>query len=307
MRILIVGAGAVGGYFGARLGTSGRDITFLVRPARAAQLRETRLEVLSPHGNVQTTPKLIAASDIEGPYDLVLLSVKAYTLEAAIQDCAPAVGPKTMILPLLNGMRHIDLLTQRFGDRPVLGGVCLVTAELDGVGRIVQLTDTQELIFGERNGTVTPRLEALDAMLQGGGFEARLSTCILPSMWEKWVMLASVGAITCLMRGAIGEVVAAPGGSGIVLRILDEATAIATACGYKPSPEFRARWVPQMTAPGSAMTSSMYRDLRKGARVEVDQILGDLLARGEAHGVSTPLLGAAFANIRIYQAGLLNT
>jgi 2-dehydropantoate 2-reductase len=304
MRILIVGAGAVGGYFGARLAQAGRDVTFLVRASRAEQLRRDGLSIISPFGNVVLTPKLILAGEIDGPFDLVLLSVKAYVLEAAIDGFAPAVGPETMILPVLNGMRHIELLTQRFGEGAVLGGVCLVATEIDGDGRIVQLSEIQQLVYGERNGKVTPRLQSLDATLQGAGFDAHLSAEITQAMWEKWVMLASLGAVTCLMRGAIGEVVAIPGGAALSLEALDECGVVAAACGHKTSEAFQSRQAAAMTTPGSPLTSSMYRDLRKGAPVEVDHILGDLLQRGVGEGVATPLLNAAFINVRIYQAGL---
>jgi 2-dehydropantoate 2-reductase len=304
MRILVVGAGAVGGYFGARLAEAGRDVTFLVRASRAEQLRRDGLSVISPHGDVVLTPKLIGAGEIDGPSDLVLLSVKAYALEAAIDDFAPAVGPDTMILPVLNGMRHIDLLTQRFGEGPVLGGVCVVATEIDGKGRIVQIAEIQQLAYGEQNGEVTPRLNSLDATLQGAGFDAHLSTDITQAMWEKWVMLASLGAVTCLMRGTIGVVVAIPGGAALSLQALDECAAVATASGHKPSEVFQSRQAAAMTAPGSSLTSSMYRDLCKGAPVEVDHILGDLLERAVNKGIATPLLNAAFINLRIYSAQL---
>jgi 2-dehydropantoate 2-reductase len=304
MRILIVGAGAVGGYFGGRLAQAGRDVTFLVRPSRARQLSRDGLRIISPHGDALLSPKLVRAEEIDRPYDLVLVSVKAYALEAAINDFAAAVGPETMILPVLNGMRQIDLLTKRFGEHAVIGGVCLVAAELDGQGRIVQLADFHRLVYGERNGESTPRLKMLDATLQGAGFDARLSTDITQAMWEKWVQLASLGAITCLMRGTIGEIVNAPGGADLALKVLDESAAIATACGHKPSEALLSRHAAAMTAPGSPLTSSMYRDLRKGGPVEADHILGDFIERGDAHGVATPLLKAAFVNLRMYQGGL---
>jgi 2-dehydropantoate 2-reductase len=230
--------------------------------------------------------------------------VKAYALEAAMNDFAAAVGPETMILPVLNGMRHVDFLTKRFGEHAVIGGVCLVASELDDKGRIVQLADFQQLVYGERNGETTRRLKALDAMLQGAGFDARLSTDITQAMWEKWVQLASLGAITCLMRGTIGEIVAVPGGAGLSLKVLDESAAIATACGHKPSEALLSRHAAAMTAPGSPLTSSMYRDLRKGAPVEVDHILGDFIERGDRRGVATPLLQTAFVNLRAYQGAL---
>ena len=304
MRILIVGAGAVGGYFGGRLAQAGRDVTFLVRPSRAKQLGQDGLRIISPHSNAVLTPKLVSAEEIDTPYDLVFLSVKAYALEAAMNDFAAAVRQETMILPVLNGMRHVDLLTKRFGEYAVIGGVCVVATEIDDQGRIVQFADFQQLVYGERNGERTPRLQTLDATLQGAGFDARLSTDIMQEMWDKWVQLASLGAITCLMRGAIGEIVAVPGGADLSLKVLDESAAVATACGHKPSEALLSRHARAMTAPGSQLTSSMYRDLRKGSHVEADHILGDFIERGGAHGVATPLLKAAFINLRVYQAGL---
>ena len=301
LRILIVGAGAVGGYFGGRLAQAGRDVTFLVRPSRAKQLSQDGLRIISPHGDAVLSPKLISADKIDAPYDIIFLSVKAYALETAMNDFAAAVGPETMIFPALNGMRHIDILTKRFGEHAVIGGVCLVAAEIDHQGRIVQLADFQRLVYGERNGETTPRLKALDATLQGAGFDARLSPEIMQAMWEKWVQLASLGAITCLMRGTIGEIVAAPGGAELSIDALNESVAVATACGYKPSEKVLSHHAAAMTAPGSSLTSSMYRDLRNGAPVEADHILGDFIERGSAHRVTTPLLKAAFVNLRVYQ------
>jgi len=304
MRILIVGAGAVGGYFGGRLAEAGCDVTFLVRPTRAKQLGQDGLRIISPHGDAVLTPKLVSAEEIDTPFDLVFLSVKAYALEAAMNDFAAAVGPETMIFPVLNGMCHVDLLTKRFGEHAVIGGVCQVASEIDHEGCIVQLAGFQQLVYGERNGETTPRLQTLDATLQGAGFDARLSTDIMQAMWEKWIQLASLGAVTCLMRGTIGEIVAAPGGADLSLKVVDESAAIATACGHKPSEALLSRHARAMTAPGSQLTSSMYRDLRKGAPVEADHILGDFIERGTAHRVATPLLKAAFVNLRVYQSGL---
>ena len=172
MRILVVGAGAVGGYFGARLADAGRDVTVLVRSRRAAQMKAAGLQILSPHGNLTLHPAEIAADQIAGPYDLILLGVKSYALAGAMDDFAPAVGSETMILPVLNGMRHIDALTGRFGKSCVLGGVCLVATEIDDEGRIRQLADFQSLIYGEIDGPATPRLQAVDAALRGAGFDA---------------------------------------------------------------------------------------------------------------------------------------
>lgn len=304
LRILVVGAGAVGGYFGARLAQAGRDVTFLVHSVRAKQLHRDGLRIVTPHGEAVLRPNLVQTGEIRSPYDLIILSVKAFALAAAMDDFAPAVGPQTIILPVLNGMRHIDLLTQRFNQDAVIGGLCRVATELDADGRVVQIADIQQLAYGERNGETTPRLKSVDATMQGAEFDASLSADITQAMWEKWVQLASLGAVCCLLRGPIGEIVAVPGGADVSLGILKECVAIATAYGHYPSDAFVQGHASAMTAPGSPLTSSMYRDLRKNAPVEVDHILGDLLERGSAHRVSAPLLQAAFVNLRVYQASL---
>ena len=305
MRILIVGAGATGGYFGARLAEAGRDITFLVRPGRADQLRRDGLRVLSPHGDINLKPRLLVTGGSIEPFDAVLLAVKAFGLDGALDDIAPAVGPNTIIVPFLNGMRHVDLLIDRFGETPVLGGVCAVAATLDRHGRIVQLVGGLEaLTYGERDGAITDRARALDAELQGAGFDARLSRAILQEMWEKWVMLASAGAATCLMRGNVGEIEAAAGGVGVTLRCLAETTAVAAASGFPPRERFLEGTKTILTARGSGLATSMYRDMQHGLPVEVEHILGDLLRRSRELSLDTPLLQAATVQLRVYQARL---
>jgi len=301
MRILVVGAGAVGGYFGGRLVQAGRDVTFLVLPKRAEQIQSQGLQILSPmHGDFTARPKTITAAQIASPYDVIFLSVKSYSLAAAIDDFAPAVGQQTEIIPVLNGMHHMDVLTQRFGDA-VLGGVCFVSTAIDSQGRIVQLADFQSLAYGELDGKKTSRIEAVHQEFSGAGFQASISTDILRDMWQKWVFLASLGAITCLLRGNVGEIVAAPGGAELCLSTLRECAAIASAYGYPMSETFLAEKSAQLTAPGSKLASSMYRDLTEHARVEADTILGDLVDRGRKHGVSAPIVQAAFVSLSIYQ------
>jgi 2-dehydropantoate 2-reductase len=304
MRILIIGAGAVGGYFGGRLAQAGRDVTFLVRQKRAGQIQAQGLRILSPyHGDFTVRPKTITAAQITTPYDIIFLSVKSYSLAAAIDDFAPAVGPDTVIIPVLNGMHHMDVLTGRFGKNAVLGGVCYVATEVDSEGRVIQLADFQRVNYGELDGARTPRIEAVQQSFQGAEFDTGISANILLDMWQKWVFLASVGAITCLLGGSIGEIVAVPGGAGLSLSALRECAAIAGACGYPVPEAFLAEKSTQLTAPASSLTSSMYRDRKEQAPVEVDSILGDLIERGRKHGVSAPILQAAFVNLSIYQQG----
>jgi 2-dehydropantoate 2-reductase len=301
LKILIVGAGAVGGYFGARLAAAGRDVTFLVRPNRAAALRAQGLQVKSPLGDLTLQPKLVIAEDLSGPFQLIFLSVKAYALEAAMKDFAPAVGPNSLILPVLNGMAHMARLEARFSRDALIGGACRIAVTLqDGVIR--QLIPLQQIGYGELDGAESERVRAVDAAMQGVGFDASISSTILPDMWEKWVQLASLGGANCLLRGSIGEIVAAPGGQATALAILQEAADVARSCGYPPSDRFMSTATTSLTQPGSPLASSMYRDLKGGAAVEVDAILQDLVDRGHANGVNTPLLRAAAAQLHLYQA-----
>jgi 2-dehydropantoate 2-reductase len=222
-------------------------------------------------------------------------------LAAAIEDFAPAVGAGTMIVPVLNGMKHMDVLAKRFGKAPMIGALCLIVATVDGPGRIVQLDPRQDLVYGELDGSSSPRIRELDAFLQGAAFSARLSTDIEREMWEKWILLSCMGGITCLMRGSIGELEAVPGGREVALEFIDEVVRVVRSVGKAPSDAFLAMAREALTAKGSALTASMYRDLQRGAPIEADQIIGDLLARAQRAGVAAPLLRAAYAALSIYQ------
>jgi 2-dehydropantoate 2-reductase len=206
-----------------------------------------------------------------------------------------------MILPVLNGMRHVDRIVARFGAPALAGCVAKIATNIDGEGRIVQLSRLQDLAYGEMDGARSARIERLDAAMQGAGFPARLSPDIQAEMWEKWDLLAALGAITCLMRGHVGEVNAAPGGTAFALGLLDEVVAVVTAEGHPPRPAYLAEMRKMLTDPASTATSSMYRDLQQGRPVEAEQIVGDMVVRGGRHGLATPLLNAAYANLSIYQ------
>jgi 2-dehydropantoate 2-reductase len=301
MKILVVGAGAVGGYFGARLAQAGRDVTFLVRSSRAQQLQRDGLRILSPHGDLTIKPQTITSDQIHSPFDVIFLSVKSLALDQAIADMAPAVGPATMIYPVLNGMRHIDTLARRFGPAAVLGGVCLVSTELDPQGRIVQINEMQKLIYGEQNGQITTRIQQLDETLRGAGFDTELSSNIVQAMWQKWVFIATLGLVTCLFNAPVGEINAVPYGEDTALQSLDECASIAAICGH-PTPEAFLNNIRQLLiARESKLTSSMYRDMQERHKVEVDTILGDLLDHGRSHNLKTPLLQAACVRLRVYQ------
>lgn len=302
MKILVVGAGATGGYFGGRLAEAGRDVTFLVRPGRAAKLSKTGLQITSPLGDVTVMPKIATTDSLDGRFDAILMTVKAYTLDAAMADVAPAVGPETMILPFLNGMRHMDVLAERFGPTVPLPCVCKIGSTLDEDGRIVHFNKLSELVYGEADGKPSERTIALDKVMQGAKFDAKLSPAVMQEMWQKWTMLATIGAATCMMRGTIGEIEAAPGGTDFVLALLEEVLAVVRKVGVAPADAFVETVRRSLNQKGSPQAPSMYRDLQSGASVEADQIVGDMVARGRAAGIPTPLLAAAYANLSVYQA-----
>jgi 2-dehydropantoate 2-reductase len=302
MRILVVGAGAIGGYFGGRMLQAGADVTFLVRERRAAELAAAGLVIKSPLGDVTlNNPPAVQADKLAEQFDLVLLSCKAFDLDDAIKSFAPAVGPNTAILPLLNGMRHLDTLDAKFGRERVLGGLCAIAVTLNEKREVVHLQPLQSLTFGERDGKSSDRVRAIAEVMEKGNFGSKTSDDVIQDMWEKWVFLASLAASTCLMRASVGHILAAPGGKDFVLGMLDECSAIATAEGYAPRAAFLERTRGMLTAEGSPMTASMFRDIKAGAPVEADHVIGDLVARGDTAKVPVPKLRTAYTHLKAYE------
>jgi len=302
MRILIVGAGGTGGYFGGRLLAAGRDVTFLVRPARAAILADRGLVIRTGLGDLEFAhPPTVTAEDLRRSFDLVIVSCKAYDLSRAMDSFAAAVGPNTAILPLLNGMAHLDALDLRFGREHVLGGVCVISAALDIDGNVRHSSALQSITFGERDGEGSARSQSVCDALSGAGFDVRISANILQDMWEKWVFIASGAALTCLMRASIDDILAA-GGTAIASRLIDECAAIAATAGFPPRQAALERCRSMLTVPGSTFAASMARDLENKAPVEADHIVGDLLSR--AGGASPPpeILGIAYVHLKAYLA-----
>jgi 2-dehydropantoate 2-reductase len=302
MRILVVGAGAMGGYFGGRLLEAGRNVTFLVRPRRAAQLAKTGLIIRSKFGDASLpAPPTVAAEALHEPFDLILLSCKAYDLQSAADSFAPAAGKNTAILPFLNGMAHIDYLVERFGSAAVLGGQCVISTTLDTEGRILHLNDMHLLSFGERDGAMSDRAQAIAKEFSGVKFEAHLSNAILHEMWEKWVFIATAASINCLMRAIVGDIMAA-GGKDLTLALLAECDGIAKAHGFALTEASMKRAVSILTTPGSPFAASMLRDVEHGAPIEADHIVGDLIARGQARNCNIPLLQVAYTQLKSYEA-----
>ena len=303
MRILVLGAGAIGGYFGGRLLQSGADVTFLVRPRRADKLARDGLGIKSPLGDV-TLPKppTVLAQDLKQDFDVVLLTCKAFDLEDAIASIAPAVGAQTAIMPMLNGMRHLDVLDAKFGPPRVLGGQCSIAATLNADRHVVQLAPMQALGFGERDGTMSERVREIDAIFQRGNFGGKASETIVQDMWEKWTMLATLACATCLMRGPVGKILEAPGGRDYILGLRDEIRAVARAAGHDPRPPFVERITAMFTTEGSPLTASMFRDIQGNLPIEADHVVGDLIARADAAKIDVPRLRVAYAHLKTYEA-----
>lgn len=300
MRILVVGAGAIGGYYGGRMLDAGRDITFLVRPRRAELLAASGLNIKSPAGDVSIpAPPTVTADKIAGPYDMVLLSCKAYDLNSAMADIVPAVGPGTAIVPMLNGMRHLDMLDARFGAEQVLGGQCAIASTLAPDGTIVHMSPMHALGFGERDGTMSSRVKAIAAQMQDCKFDGRASETVMLDMWEKWCMLATIAGMTSLMRAPVGDIVAG-GGTDLILQLFNENCGVAERSGQTLRPAYLERVRGMLTQPGSLFTASMMRDIVAGGDVEADHVIGDLIAR--AKPVETPMLRTAYVHLKTYQA-----
>lgn len=301
MRILVLGAGAVGGYFGGRLADAGRDVTFLVRPARAALLAERGLKVASPLGDFTVKPQLATAERLSGPYDLIILTAKHYDLDQAIEAVRPGAGPRTAVLPLLNGLVHLDRLAAVFGGEAILGGVAYVGASLQPDGSIRHHNRLSGIAFGDRAGGISERVRAIAAEFAGSKVDAPGSDNIMLDMWEKFVMITTMAGMNCLMRGNLGEIVATEDGEMLMRQLFAENSAVAEAAGFAPRQAYRDQISRMLTERGSINNASMHHDLAHGSRTEADWIIGDMRRRAIGFGLAMPLLRAAFANLQVYE------
>lgn len=307
MRYLILGAGALGGYFGGRMLEAGLDTTFLVREHRAAVLARRGLRIASPHGDIQIDkPPLVQADSLKAGYDTIILSCKAYDLDSAMEAIAPAVGADTSIIPLLNGMEHIERLQQRFDVRNVLGGLSVISASLDAEGDVRHHNDLDLLSFGELDGSRSVRVGAMESDLAKTRFTVQAPGDIQLAMWEKWCFIASLAGINCLMRASIGEVIDA-GGVSLALKLYDECAAVAASQGFAPRTDVRQRACAALSAEGSSLTASMLRDIQRGSSTEGEHILGSLLRRATSANIDAPTLEAATVHLRAYENSRANT
>lgn len=304
MKILVLGAGAIGGYFGARLVQAGGDVTFLVRERRAGQLRTHGLVVRSPHGDFQVPAVALLQSQLRSPFDLVIVACKAYDLEAAIEDIRSAVGPGTLVLPLLNGIAHIEQLQQAFGADRVVGGSCGIPATLSSSGEVVQIAPLHRIVFGplpDSSAGAPGRLRELEALFRRTPVETVLAADIWQELWEKFAGLATIASMTCLMRAAIGDIVAAEEGAALVAETYEACCAAARAAGHAPGDASAAWYRGVLQQRGSTLTASMLRDLEAGRPSEGAHVVGDMFHRVRAAGVEAPGLRAAWVHLQSYE------
>ena len=302
MRILVLGAGGTGGYFGGRLAESGADVTFLVREGRRKLLSEQGLRIESPFGDAQLKVQATVAAEVTPVYDAVILTCKAYDLDAAVAAIAPAMAPNACVVPFLNGIAHIDVLNEKFGRHRVLGGTAKIQATIMPDGAIRQFNDWRTLAFGEQSGEMTDRVRALAAAFEAAkGVEVFAVGDIVQRMWEKLVHLSTAAAMTCLMRANVGEIVRTPHGRELFLDQLRCGAAIAAANGHAPGAAFMKSWEETFSQQDSQYSTSMLRDIERGGQTEVEHILGFMLRKAEQAAIPCTTLLLAYTNVKAFE------
>lgn len=301
MKILVLGAGGTGGYFGGRLHETGADVTFLVREKRAQQIAGHGLQIESPKGNVTLTVKTVLAQEVKAEYDIVILSCKAYDLVSGIDAIRPAMHATTCVVPLLNGMSHIDTLDAAFGKARVMGGVCQIAATLTKEGVVKSLLDTHSITWGARVPSQQVSANALGDAFAKTIVDWKVSENIMQAMWEKIVFLSTLAGMTCLMRASVGEILTTVDGRALMKRHLDSCVAVADKSGYPPRAPILARYVTVMNSTGSPLTASMLRDLESGGQVEADHVIGFMLNKAREFGIDDTMLSVAYAHLKAYE------
>ena len=301
MRVICLGAGAIGGYFGGRLIEGGQPVEFVVREGRKGQLLRDGLVIKSKFGDFTAPVQAMTADEIQGHADIVLLTCKAYDLTAAIETIRPAVGPNTAILPLLNGIAHIETLNGVFGPGRVLGGLAKIAATMNAEGHIIHLNDWRYITFGEQDGSLSDRVTALKAAYDRTSVVATLTTNVLQEMWNKVVHLSTVAGMTTMMRASIGEFARTPHGAALSLELLESNAEIARREGFAPTEAFLEEYRALFTNQASDYTASMLRDIERRGPVEADHIIGFMLQKAGEHGLDDRLYRIILTHLKAYE------
>ena len=311
MKILTLGAGGTGGYFGGRLAQSGADVTFLVRDKRAAQLAADGLVIETTRERMVIPVKTTLAASVKPEYDVIILACKAFDLDGSIAAIAPAMHAATQVVPLLNGMSHLEVLDAAFGREHVMGGSCQIAATLTSEGVVKNLAEMHTILWGARNTNTSNTsntsntkqiaiANALGAEFANTPVDWRVSEHVEQDMWEKVVFLSTLAGMTSLMRASMGEILATDDGRAHTRRYLDSCIAIATKEGYAPRAATSERFNAVLNSVGSTLTASMLRDMEAGNQVEADHIVGFMLQRARHHGIDDSMISIAYAHLQAY-------
>ncbi|MGW5887905.1 2-dehydropantoate 2-reductase [Priestia megaterium] len=301
MRILVLGAGGVGGYFGGRLVEKGEDVTFLVRERRKKELEQNRLVIKSAHGDFTSPVQAITKSEVKGPYDVILFTTKAYHLTQAIEDVRPFVGNQTVVIPLLNGMAHVAPLQEAFGEEKVIGGLCFIETTLNQDGEVVQTSPAHRLVFGEFKQKDTERLQLIEQAFSGTKASFVKSSYIEQDMWHKYLFITVMSGMTTLMRAPVGPVLAAKGGRQFVQELFKEVENIMMAYDAPLAEGIIEQHMNTMDKMTYDMKSSMQRDMEKSSQIEGDHLQGYLLKLAEKSSIHVPLLQTVHTHLKVYE------
>lgn len=304
MKIVMMGSGGVGGYFGARLALAGADVTFVARGAHLAAMRDKGLTLDTPQGLVHA-PKIRVVEHARdaGVANFVLLSVKLWDTEEVLQQIKPIVGPASAVISLQNGVHKEELLAQAFAPAQRMGGVAYVAARVEAPGRIKQTGSMQRLQFGEYDGQRSARAQALLAACVKGGINAEIPDDIRRAIWEKYVFLAALSGATTSMRSTIGPIRSNPQTRAFFLDLMREVVAVARASGVSLPADYAEQRLKLADDVDVGMTSSMHHDLEAGNRLEVRWLSGGVAELGARLGVPTSLHRAVFDILVLHAQG----
>lgn len=304
MRIAVVGAGGVGGGYGAALAKAGADVTFIARGAHLGAMKSKGLRIESPRGDTHLLPTQATDDPMSvGPVDVVLFCVKLWDVESAGEAIKPMVGPNTAVIPLQNGVDASERLAPIVGPQAVMGGVANISATIAEPGVIRQTGTVMRIVFGELDGKKSARAEAFAAMCQKAGIEGVLSPSILTDLWMKFILLASNASIMALTRLPIGKLRDDPDIAPWFTTAYEEVAAVGRAAGVKlPGDAVDKTLDFNRNAPPTLMPS-MAVDLLRGNRIELPWLSGKVVELGKKHGVPTPTHAFMYAALKPYTMG----
>ena len=303
MRIVVLGAGGVGGYFGAKLARAGEDVTFVARGAHLAAIRAAGLRVRSTTEG-ESVVKVSAAEDTTGlaPADVVLLTVKAYGTEAVLERARAVVGPDTAVITLQNGVQSVEVIDRVFGAGHAVGGAAYIFAVIAAPG-VIEHRLLGRIAFGEMHGRRTPRAERVLAALQKAEIPAELSADIRRVMWEKYLLICAQAGMTALARVPAGVLRAHAPTWAMYRALVEEVAAVGRAEGVALAPDSVDSVMKAAEALPPTAYSSLHHDLVNGKPLELEALHGHLVRLGRRHGVPTPMAAAVYAALLPHAAG----